>query len=92
MISVELTETDILIRMPIEDLKIAAEFSNYFDNSKYNGTVLEVDDPEAFAESVVEALTVEEEDGQTLLIQAFDKAFEYVAEQGLDGLSQEELI
>lgn len=92
MISVELTATDIVIRMPIKDLKTAAEFSRYFDYSKDNGVVLEVDDPEAFAESVIEGLTVEEEDGQTLLTLAFDKAFEYVAEQGLDGLSQEELI
>lgn len=90
MISVELTATDIVIRMPIKDLKTAAEFSRYFDNAREDGVVLEVDDPDAFAESVIEALTVEEEDGQTFLTQAFDKAFEYVAEQGLDGLTNED--
>lgn len=85
MLTVEIEDNDIVIRMPIANLKNAFELSPAIQNHVYPD-IAHVSDLELFTQSVVEALQVEEEDGSTVIHNAFDTAFEYVIEQGLEGV------
>jgi hypothetical protein len=72
----------IVISIGVETLKVAAEHMPELCDAMAS---LRVTDRSVFAQSVLEALKHEEEDGTTFVHEAIDKAFEYVVDQGLEG-------
>lgn len=90
MLQVKIEGNEIVIRMPFDALKTAYTYSPKIENM-FDGdldAIPKITDLEIFAESVIEGLTVEREDGSNFIFDAFDEAFEYVLEQGLEGLSE----
>ncbi len=76
-------ESDCLvIRIPVKTLAWAAE--HIPDEG------LKVSNPDVFAQSVTRALCDEGEDGSTVVTRMFDATFNWVAEQGEDGLFYED--
>ena len=80
----------LVIALHISTLANAARNSDYFFDAQENGTSLVINDEAAFAASVCNALNVEAEDGSTLITRMLDKATEYVAEQGEEGIDEAE--
>lgn len=78
---------NIVIRLPIKNLPVAVEGSIAL------GTLdgpFKVTDAEKFAKDVVTALNDEDEGGTTRVHQMFDSAFNYIAENGSDGIADDD--
>lgn len=85
MLNITIENDEIVIRIPIETLKTAFELSPHIQNYLYPD-VAHVSNLFDFANSVVDALQHEKEDGSTFVHDAFDSAFEYMIEWGDDGI------
>lgn len=85
MLKITIENDEIVVRMPIDNLKNAFELSPHIQNHLYPD-VAHVSNLFDFTNSVVEALQTEKEDGSTFIHDAFDSAFEYVIEWGLEGV------
>lgn len=71
----------LIIRIGTEALVNACRYSPVMDELD----ALIVEDQDAFAEAIRQALEHEEEDGTTLVHKMFDDAFRYAVEQGFEG-------
>jgi hypothetical protein len=91
-LTVSVENDEVVIRIGVDVLAEAAELSPVFEwDDDKDESKLKVTDKKEFAKSVVEALWDEGEVGNTLVTEMFDKAFEYVSEQGLDGFDVDKL-
>jgi hypothetical protein len=81
ILTVRLEKDELVIRIGIKTLAIAAEASPVFD-----GSMAKVQDVELWAESIVQVLQDEEEDGTTKVHLMFDDAFQEASEQGYEGI------
>lgn len=79
---------DLVIRVSVGTLAHAALHSDYFFDCAENGMPLKITDEDQFAESVARALNREEEDGSTPVTRMLDDAFEWVSEQGEEGVEE----
>lgn len=87
---VEIVDDELVIRIGIDTLATSAIMGPYFttlmeSNGDQPDTVV-ISDNRTFAESIINALKDESEDGTNRMHIMFDSAAEYVSEQGLDGL------
>lgn len=76
------------ISVSVATLCHAARNSNFFFDASERGTPLVITDENDFAKSVRRALNREAEDGSTPITRLLEAAFEYVAEQGEDGIDE----
>ena len=83
-ITIKVKDDEVVVSMGIDTL---AKFANIRYEEQL-GDDVKVVDKKAFAKSVVHALQVEEEDGTTEVHLMFDRAFDYVVEQGEDGVGE----
>lgn len=79
----------LVISLSVQTLAVAAGLCEYFQQCAENGYKLKITDETVFANSVARALNREEEDGSTPITRMLDDAFEWVSEQGEDGLIEE---
>lgn len=86
MMNVDIENDEIVIRFPIDHLDSAFSLSPYVLNFEHPDDEPKISDLYVFAQSIVETLRMEREDGSTFVHDAFDAAFEYVVEYGLDEL------
>lgn len=87
-----ITGGELVISVSITTLAHAASHSEYFFRCAENGDPLKITDEETFAKSVCRALNDEAEDGSTPITRMLDAAFEYVAEQGEDGVEVRKIV
>lgn len=85
----QIIDGKLVISLRIETLAHAARHSDYFFNCAEQGEKLKITDEALFAKSVSNALNLEEEDGSTPITRMLDDAFEWVSEQGEDGIEVE---
>lgn len=78
----------LVISLSVSNLANAARLSDYFFQSAEEGTELQIDSEHYFAESVSKALNDEAEDGSTPITRMLDQAFEWVVENGADGVKE----
>jgi hypothetical protein len=78
----------LVISLSIETLAHAARNSEFFLNCVENGVNLTITDEATFAKSVALGLNREEEDGSTPITRMLDKAFNWVFEQGEEGIEE----
>lgn len=78
---------NIVIRLPIKNLPVAVEGSIAMGTVE---TQMKVTDAEKFAADVVRALNDEDEEGTTRVHQMFDSAFNYISENGSDGIAEDD--
>lgn len=78
----------LVISLRISTLAHAARHSQYFDALEEDGHPLVITDEAEFARSVVRGLNREEEDGSTPVTRMLDDAFEWVCEQGEEGVEE----
>lgn len=78
----------LVISLRISTLANAARHCAYFDALEEDGHPLKITDEALFAKSVKLALNREEEDGSTPITRMLDDAFEWVSEQGEDGIEE----
>lgn len=77
----------IVIRLPIVNIPVAVEGANAigaFD------APIKVIDAAAFAKDIILELNREDEEGTTMVHKMFDKAFNEAAEQGAQGIADED--
>lgn len=79
----------LVISMPVQALAHAARNSEYFFNCAEDGMPLVITDEVEFAQSVVNALNNEQEDGSTPITRMLDDAFIQVCEMGDPGVEEE---
>lgn len=84
----QIIDGKLVISLRIGTLAHAARHCAYFDELEEYGCPLKITDESEFAKSVALALNREEEDGSTPITRMLDDAFEYVNEQGMDGLEE----
>lgn len=82
----QIVDGKLVIALRISTLAHAARHSDYFDRCAEQGMPLKITDEALFAKSVTYVLNAEEEDGSTPITRMLDKAFEYVSEQGEEGV------
>lgn len=80
---------NLVISIPFHALATAARLSDYFFDCANNNIHLVIPDEVVFAESVCNALNLEEEDGSTPITKILDDAIEWVSEQGEPGIEEE---
>ncbi|MGH8083906.1 MAG: hypothetical protein ACREPV_01340 [Lysobacter sp.] len=81
-----LRDDALLIRLDVDTLCSAARGSDIFFDMAEGGERITITDPAAFAREVERALNDEDEQGNTPVSRMFDRAIEWVVEQGGDGL------
>lgn len=85
----EIIDGRIVISIGLDCLQTAIEASpsmEGFEDDDGNQKFPKVTDAEVFAKEVVMALENEEEDGTNLIHKMFDEAFEYIGENGAEGI------
>lgn len=88
-LTVTIENGELIISIGIDTLKVATEYCELpgFLSNEYEPLFL-VSDPGKWAESIKYALENEEEDGTTVVHEAFDKAFFFAMEQGFEGIEE----
>ncbi len=83
-----IVDGDLVIRVSVGTLAHAALHSDHFFACAEQGTPLKITNEDEFAKSVVRALNREGEDGSTPITRMLDRAFEWVSEQGEEGIEE----
>ncbi len=81
--SVRLTETAIVVTLPILTIEMATPYA--LDQHSEGWTVV---DARAFARAVLLELEAEQEDGTTIVAEMFDEVFRRAVDNGADGIEE----
>lgn len=82
----QVIDSTLIISVKASTIAFAALHSPYFFLCSETGSRIKITDEDLFLKSVRLALNREDEDGSTPITRMLDKAFQYVCDQGMDGI------